>query len=866
MVATGIQTVGAVYALAALLGWALLPYWRGLCAAAHDGGAGAGRGLALLVVGYAAWLLAVAGVGHAAFWLAGAAALLLGGAAWWRQWRDMRAWLRQHWRVLLLVEGVGLAVFAAFVLLRGFSGDVTTLEKFMNLGIINSVLLEPTTPPRNMWFAGFPLNYYYFGHWLLAVPIVLLGTHPLDTIVWASPLVASLSAQAAATVVLSARAHARARATTATLVAVPLAVLLLLASGDAHTVLHGLAHWQREWAVSFYQSQIPPPLPDALAPNTGNLFEVPAISFIWGEIHAHVIAVALLVVHVALVLQRAALRGRASVVAWHALVAVLCAAGFMTNTWQYPTMVLLALITIVVAAQRGMTTWRTAAGSAVAVVGGSVLAALPFIRAFVPIRTLPAPDDRLLRLPAPLGQFALSPIGTDMLPLLGTLGVLLVPAAVALAVLLPRTGWRWLAGAALVGAALALLRPTSVLLLPLLVAAVWVGWHSTGRAATVGAWLVAVATLLLIVPDYLVIADVRDDRSITLFKMYFQSWVLLALASPLLWLAVGQHPTRHALARASVTAVLIVAVVLGGLYPVLRGRQWVQLHGDQWWGWQGNAQLAATYPAYDAALRWLWQQPNSDGIVEAPHPGGPEDPLISAAPFASLSGRPAPIGRIAASHVPMWHSAEVKPTVQRALDDAYGLTTRFAREEQVDDLHVIFARYDPAYVLYGRTEQEQWGTRGRRVLAEHLPQLWQQGDVTIYGRPANMPPALAWLPPAEWGTREYAPEEDVYFRWMLGERGRVVLHSNEAAVVAVRLHLLTAAAPGTVEVWHGTRQLATLAPTDTTPRLVWVQVPPGETTLDIVTSVPPQPDGERTVTVAMALPTVARVVPVVPTP
>ncbi len=863
MVATGIQTVGAAYALIALFGWALLPYWRGLFAAAHDGGAGAGRGLALLLVAYSAWLLAVGGLGHAAYWLAGAAALLAGGVAWWRQWDSMGAWLRQHWRGLLLVEGVGLVVFAAFVLLRGFTGDITTLEKFMNLGIINSVLLEPTTPPRNMWFAGFGLNYYYFGHWLLSVPLVLLPIHPLDTIVWASPLVASLSAQAATTVVLSTHTPTTTATGLAGHAAVPLVVVLLLATGDAHTVLHALANWHREWGATFYQSQIPPPLPDALAPVTGNLFEVPALAFIWGEIHAHVVGVVLLVLLVALVLQRTALRGRVSLAAWHLLAAVLCAAGFMTNAWQYPTMVLLALIAIIVAAQRSNTTWRTAAGSAALVVGGSMLAAVPFLLNFAPIRTLPTPDERLLRLPAPLAQFALSPIGTDMLPLLGTLGVLLVPVAVALATLLPRTGWRWLAGAAIVGAGLALLRPTSVLLLPLLVAAVWVGWHSPQRAATAGGWLVAVATLLLIVPDYLVIVDIRDDRANTLFKLYYQSWILLALALPMLLLAVYQHPAQR---RGTVTAVLVVAVLLGGLYPVLRGRQWVRLHGDQWWGWQGTAQLAATYPAYDAALRWLWQQPNSDGIVEAPHPGGPEDPLISAAPFASLSGRPAPIGRIAADHVPMWHSAEVKPDVQRALDDAYGLTTRFAHEEQVNDLYAIFARYTPAYVLYGRTEQAIWGNRGRRVLAEHLPQLWQQGDVTIYGRPATAPPALAWLPPTEWGTREYSPEEDVPFRWLRGQRGRVVLHSKTAAVVAVRLQLLTAAAPGTIEVWHGTQYLATLAPTDPTPRLVWVQVPPGETTLEIVTNVPPQPDGDRTVSVAMALPTVARVVPVALTP
>ncbi|MHB8484015.1 MAG: DUF2298 domain-containing protein, partial [Nitrospiria bacterium] len=64
--------------------------------------------------------------------------------------------------------------FVALYLLsyvRSFAPDIHGLEKYMDFGMINSILRSPYFPPRDMWFTPLPMNYYYFGHLITAVLI-----------------------------------------------------------------------------------------------------------------------------------------------------------------------------------------------------------------------------------------------------------------------------------------------------------------------------------------------------------------------------------------------------------------------------------------------------------------------------------------------------------------------------------------------------------------------------------------------------------------------------------------------------------------------------------------------------------------------
>jgi uncharacterized membrane protein len=57
----------------------------------------------------------------------------------------------------------------AWSFVRGHNPTIEGLEKYMDWGFVNSMLRSNYMPPQDMWFSGFPINYYYFGHLIFAV-------------------------------------------------------------------------------------------------------------------------------------------------------------------------------------------------------------------------------------------------------------------------------------------------------------------------------------------------------------------------------------------------------------------------------------------------------------------------------------------------------------------------------------------------------------------------------------------------------------------------------------------------------------------------------------------------------------------------
>ncbi|MBR3691387.1 MAG: hypothetical protein IKL89_01640 [Clostridia bacterium] len=91
--------------------------------------------------------------------------------------QEMLAWFRSptFWRYAIFEELLFLALLAFWSYLRACVPDLNSLEKYMNLGFINSMLNTDFMPAVDMWFAGENINYYYFGHFCAAVATRLSG-------------------------------------------------------------------------------------------------------------------------------------------------------------------------------------------------------------------------------------------------------------------------------------------------------------------------------------------------------------------------------------------------------------------------------------------------------------------------------------------------------------------------------------------------------------------------------------------------------------------------------------------------------------------------------------------------------------------
>jgi YYY domain-containing protein len=136
-----------------------------------DRGAAFGLPLALVVITTVAYWL-----GHLRFtWLTlFAAVATLGALAAASVWRGATVEWRKHAEVVVVFT----LAFALLVAVRAFDPAITPQagEKFLDYGLLKSLLRATQLPPQDMWFAGESVQYYYGGHLIAALLAKLTST------------------------------------------------------------------------------------------------------------------------------------------------------------------------------------------------------------------------------------------------------------------------------------------------------------------------------------------------------------------------------------------------------------------------------------------------------------------------------------------------------------------------------------------------------------------------------------------------------------------------------------------------------------------------------------------------------------------
>ncbi len=145
-------------------------------------GYGLARVLGLLVAAYLCWLAASLRLWKytaGSAWLALALVFALGWALF--RWRrlDVRELWRRHRREVLFNEAAFLAGFGAFLLLRLLNPDLWHPlrggEKPMEFGFLNAILRSAWMPPYDPFFSDGYINYYYYGLFAVSTLIKLAG-------------------------------------------------------------------------------------------------------------------------------------------------------------------------------------------------------------------------------------------------------------------------------------------------------------------------------------------------------------------------------------------------------------------------------------------------------------------------------------------------------------------------------------------------------------------------------------------------------------------------------------------------------------------------------------------------------------------
>ena len=184
-----------------LLGWITWPLlWR-ILPMVPDHGYLLAKSIGLLLLGYIPWLLASTGVlaaGRATTWLAIALVGLASAFVLTRTWRQFVDFLKQRRAELILSESIFTLCFLFFLWVRLTNPDLWHPyyggEKPMDFAHMNALIKAVQYPPFDPWFAGGYINYYYMGHQVFATLIRLLGIVPSVAYNLVLPLVAALLA------------------------------------------------------------------------------------------------------------------------------------------------------------------------------------------------------------------------------------------------------------------------------------------------------------------------------------------------------------------------------------------------------------------------------------------------------------------------------------------------------------------------------------------------------------------------------------------------------------------------------------------------------------------------------------------------
>ena len=401
-----VVTVAVWWLLLALVGLMAMPWLQLAFPDLRLHGYGFGRIVGLLLWAYPAWLLAALHlVTHTRWLLWGILMLWLGATALLARarWMALKAFVKNNWRDLLHVEILFAVLFLSWTLVRYLNPDlfhpVAGGEKPMDVAYLNAVIKSRWFPPYDPWFAGGVMNYYYFGFVLIGTLIEALGIIPSIAYNLAIPTLFAMTGVGGYTLASNLVRGDERRARHAGLWGV-LFTVMLGNLGELRLIVKGLAevgdvHFESLipgyrmlvsaavgfWEVVVRDAQLPF-RPEWWYWNATRIVEVkpteqvppinefPAFTFLYGDLHAHAMALPLTQLALGVAIQWAVRKIRGQVARSLALglgpmedtgpslsvekytlnpfnpltlilAALVAGALRATNTWDYPTYLLL---------------------------------------------------------------------------------------------------------------------------------------------------------------------------------------------------------------------------------------------------------------------------------------------------------------------------------------------------------------------------------------------------------------------------------------------------------------------------------------------------------------------------------------------
>jgi YYY domain-containing protein len=242
-----------------------------------------------------------------------------------------------------------------------------------------------------------------------------------------------------------------------------------------------------------------------------------------------------------------------------------------------------------------------------------------------------------------------------------------------------------------------------------------------GRTAHLALFLLIAGALMTLAPEYVYLKDVFGVRMNTVFKFYFQAWILWSVAAAgAIYTMLFSQEKLGGLPRTLFGGGLALVISLGLVYPLLsipdRLKEFPEAPTLD-----GTAYFATERPADYAAVQWLNAHvEGSPVILEKPGGAYEYEGRISA-----QTGLPTVLGW--AGHEHQWRGNTIEQDRRAAAIRELCATTDLQRTL------TLLREYDITYVYVGSLEQSEC-PGGWQKLGRLMQVVYDRDGVTIYKR------------------------------------------------------------------------------------------------------------------------------------
>jgi YYY domain-containing protein len=231
--------------------------------------------------------------------------------------------------------------------------------------------------------------------------------------------------------------------------------------------------------------------------------------------------------------------------------------------------------------------------------------------------------------------------------------------------------------------------------------------------------LILLGGLLVLIPDFVYLRDQFGWRINTIFKFYYQAWMLWSLVAALGTAVLFTH-LRGAwdwIYRSMVTIILLMVLTYPALGVMTKTNNFKPYFG---WSLDGAAYLERDNPEDAQAINWLKTAP--DGIVVEAVGGS----YSNFGRVSTLTGLPTVLGW--PGHESQWRGSYT-PQANREED-----VKALYETPNWTDAQAILTKYDIHYIFIGSLERTSYNVNETKF-QRYLQPVYSQGNVVIYAAP-----------------------------------------------------------------------------------------------------------------------------------